>query len=144
MLCRAASCHVSPGGATHVPCWALPLRALALTLPFCALDVVQPAAVQTQGQVNDENRRPQRRRSGNSGHHLEFWGPCSALCSCLLPVGDSLRGPGSAVASMYPVPLGLLFHAEQCWVSGLPAKATLSSHREQTNKEPLQRAKPSN
>ncbi|XP_050601047.1 protein LSM14 homolog B isoform X3 [Macaca thibetana thibetana] len=28
-------------------------------------DVVQPAAVQTQGQVNDENRRPQRRRSGN-------------------------------------------------------------------------------
>ncbi|XP_008010249.1 protein LSM14 homolog B isoform X2 [Chlorocebus sabaeus] len=29
------------------------------------LDVVQPAAVQTQGQVNDENRRPQRRRSGN-------------------------------------------------------------------------------
>lgn len=30
-----------------------------------ASDVVQPAAVQTQGQVNDENRRPQRRRSGN-------------------------------------------------------------------------------
>ncbi|XP_063658787.1 protein LSM14 homolog B isoform X19 [Pan troglodytes] len=29
------------------------------------LDVVQPAAVQAQGQVNDENRRPQRRRSGN-------------------------------------------------------------------------------
>ncbi|KAM5245731.1 protein LSM14 homolog B isoform 8-T8 [Ctenodactylus gundi] len=29
------------------------------------LDVVQPAAVHTQGQVNDENRRPQRRRSGN-------------------------------------------------------------------------------
>ncbi|KAF4023453.1 hypothetical protein G4228_015482 [Cervus hanglu yarkandensis] len=29
------------------------------------LDVAQPAAVQTQGQVNDENRRPQRRRSGN-------------------------------------------------------------------------------
>ncbi|XP_070275773.1 protein LSM14 homolog B isoform X5 [Myotis yumanensis] len=28
-------------------------------------DVVQPAAVQTPGQVNDENRRPQRRRSGN-------------------------------------------------------------------------------
>eukprot|EP00071_Canis_lupus_P031096 XP_022264653.1 protein LSM14 homolog B isoform X1 [Canis lupus familiaris] len=28
-------------------------------------DVVQPAAVQSQGQVNDENRRPQRRRSGN-------------------------------------------------------------------------------
>ncbi|XP_049632307.1 protein LSM14 homolog B [Suncus etruscus] len=28
-------------------------------------DVVQPAAVQTQGLVNDENRRPQRRRSGN-------------------------------------------------------------------------------
>ncbi|XDA82452.1 hypothetical protein R6Z07F_012369 [Ovis aries] len=28
-------------------------------------DVAQPAAVQTQGQVNDENRRPQRRRSGN-------------------------------------------------------------------------------
>ncbi|KAM5245726.1 protein LSM14 homolog B isoform 3-T3 [Ctenodactylus gundi] len=28
-------------------------------------DVVQPAAVHTQGQVNDENRRPQRRRSGN-------------------------------------------------------------------------------
>ncbi|XP_024207807.1 protein LSM14 homolog B isoform X12 [Pan troglodytes] len=30
-----------------------------------AKDVVQPAAVQAQGQVNDENRRPQRRRSGN-------------------------------------------------------------------------------
>ncbi|XP_054029368.1 protein LSM14 homolog B isoform X4 [Dryobates pubescens] len=28
-------------------------------------DTVQPAPVQTQGQVNDENRRPQRRRSGN-------------------------------------------------------------------------------
>uniref|UniRef100_A0A2K5QE74 DFDF domain-containing protein n=1 Tax=Cebus imitator TaxID=2715852 RepID=A0A2K5QE74_CEBIM len=28
-------------------------------------DVVQPAAVQTQGQMNDENRRPQRRRPGN-------------------------------------------------------------------------------
>ncbi|XP_063104142.1 protein LSM14 homolog B isoform X3 [Cavia porcellus] len=28
-------------------------------------DVVQPAAAHTQGQVNDENRRPQRRRSGN-------------------------------------------------------------------------------
>ncbi|XP_057595351.1 protein LSM14 homolog B-like [Hippopotamus amphibius kiboko] len=30
-----------------------------------ASDVVQLAAVQTQGQVNDENRRPQRQRSGN-------------------------------------------------------------------------------
>ncbi|KAI5279829.1 Protein Lsm14-like B [Manis pentadactyla] len=28
-------------------------------------DVAQPTDVQTQGQVNDENRRPQRRRSGN-------------------------------------------------------------------------------
>ncbi|XP_029865531.1 protein LSM14 homolog B isoform X5 [Aquila chrysaetos chrysaetos] len=28
-------------------------------------DTVQAAPVQTQGQVNDENRRPQRRRSGN-------------------------------------------------------------------------------
>uniref|UniRef100_A0A8C9P9Y0 LSM family member 14B n=1 Tax=Spermophilus dauricus TaxID=99837 RepID=A0A8C9P9Y0_SPEDA len=28
-------------------------------------DVVPPSAVHTQGQVNDENRRPQRRRSGN-------------------------------------------------------------------------------
>ncbi|XP_042638726.1 protein LSM14 homolog B [Orycteropus afer afer] len=28
-------------------------------------DVAQPAAVQGQGRVNDENRRPQRRRSGN-------------------------------------------------------------------------------
>ncbi|XP_028926726.1 protein LSM14 homolog B isoform X3 [Ornithorhynchus anatinus] len=28
-------------------------------------DVVQPTPVQSQGQVNDENRRPQRRRSGN-------------------------------------------------------------------------------
>ncbi|XP_015503104.1 protein LSM14 homolog B isoform X4 [Parus major] len=28
-------------------------------------DTVQTAPVQTQGQVNDENRRPQRRRSGN-------------------------------------------------------------------------------
>ncbi|XP_007059855.1 protein LSM14 homolog B isoform X6 [Lepidochelys kempii] len=28
-------------------------------------DTVQPPPVQTQGQVNDENRRPQRRRSGN-------------------------------------------------------------------------------
>nr|XP_025041965.1 protein LSM14 homolog B [Pelodiscus sinensis] len=30
-----------------------------------ANDTVQPPPVQTQGQVNDENRRPQRRRSGN-------------------------------------------------------------------------------
>ncbi|XP_076207912.1 protein LSM14 homolog B isoform X4 [Aptenodytes patagonicus] len=30
-----------------------------------ANDTVQAAPVQTQGQVNDENRRPQRRRSGN-------------------------------------------------------------------------------
>ncbi|KAK7814261.1 hypothetical protein U0070_000577 [Myodes glareolus] len=30
-----------------------------------AIDVVQPAPVHTQGQVNDENRRPPRRRSGN-------------------------------------------------------------------------------
>ncbi|XP_036041178.1 protein LSM14 homolog B isoform X3 [Onychomys torridus] len=30
-----------------------------------ASDVVQPAPVHTQGQVNDENRRPPRRRSGN-------------------------------------------------------------------------------
>ncbi|XP_010568072.1 PREDICTED: protein LSM14 homolog B [Haliaeetus leucocephalus] len=29
------------------------------------VDTVQAAPVQTQGQVNDENRRPQRRRSGN-------------------------------------------------------------------------------
>ncbi|XP_032074994.1 protein LSM14 homolog B isoform X3 [Thamnophis elegans] len=28
-------------------------------------DIVDPPPVQTQGQVNDENRRPQRRRSGN-------------------------------------------------------------------------------
>ncbi|XP_026553202.1 protein LSM14 homolog B isoform X3 [Pseudonaja textilis] len=28
-------------------------------------DIVDPTPVQTQGQVNDENRRPQRRRSGN-------------------------------------------------------------------------------
>ncbi|XP_056668861.1 protein LSM14 homolog B [Monodelphis domestica] len=28
-------------------------------------DIVQPVTVQNQGQVNDENRRPQRRRSGN-------------------------------------------------------------------------------
>ncbi|XP_032507893.1 LOW QUALITY PROTEIN: protein LSM14 homolog B-like [Phocoena sinus] len=30
-----------------------------------ASDAAQPAAGQTQGQVNDENRRPQRRRSGD-------------------------------------------------------------------------------
>ncbi|XP_015503103.1 protein LSM14 homolog B isoform X3 [Parus major] len=30
-----------------------------------SVDTVQTAPVQTQGQVNDENRRPQRRRSGN-------------------------------------------------------------------------------
>ncbi|XP_039575175.1 protein LSM14 homolog B isoform X3 [Passer montanus] len=30
-----------------------------------SVDTVQAAPVQTQGQVNDENRRPQRRRSGN-------------------------------------------------------------------------------
>uniref|UniRef100_A0A8D1XX38 LSM family member 14B n=1 Tax=Sus scrofa TaxID=9823 RepID=A0A8D1XX38_PIG len=30
-----------------------------------ASDAVQPPAAQTSGQVNDENRRPQRRRSGN-------------------------------------------------------------------------------
>ncbi|KAM6163956.1 protein LSM14 homolog B isoform 2-T2 [Rhynchocyon petersi] len=30
-----------------------------------ASDLAQPAAAQSQGQVNDENRRPQRRRSGN-------------------------------------------------------------------------------
>ena len=29
------------------------------------IDVVQPAPVHTQGQVNDENRRPPRMRSGN-------------------------------------------------------------------------------
>uniref|UniRef100_A0A8D0HBS4 LSM family member 14B n=1 Tax=Sphenodon punctatus TaxID=8508 RepID=A0A8D0HBS4_SPHPU len=34
-------------------------------LPNKPSDTVQPAPVQTQGQVNDENRRPQRRRSGN-------------------------------------------------------------------------------
>ncbi|XP_053103893.1 protein LSM14 homolog B isoform X2 [Hemicordylus capensis] len=28
-------------------------------------DTVEPTPIQTQGQVNDENRRPQRRRSGN-------------------------------------------------------------------------------
>ncbi|XP_061864893.1 protein LSM14 homolog B isoform X5 [Colius striatus] len=33
--------------------------------PSCLVDTVQAAPVQTQGQVNDENRRPQRRRSGN-------------------------------------------------------------------------------
>lgn len=32
--------------------------------PSCSVDTVQAAPVQTQGQVNDENRRPQRRRSG--------------------------------------------------------------------------------
>ncbi|XP_065610501.1 protein LSM14 homolog B isoform X2 [Cyrtonyx montezumae] len=33
-----------------------------------AADVVPATPVQTQGQVNDENRRPQRRRSGNRGN----------------------------------------------------------------------------
>ncbi|XP_070600603.1 protein LSM14 homolog B isoform X3 [Erythrolamprus reginae] len=32
---------------------------------YFVLDIVAPPPVQTQGQVNDENRRPQRRRSGN-------------------------------------------------------------------------------
>ncbi|XP_015152151.1 protein LSM14 homolog B isoform X5 [Gallus gallus] len=33
-----------------------------------AVDAVPATPVQTQGQVNDENRRPQRRRSGNRGN----------------------------------------------------------------------------
>ncbi|XP_021272036.1 protein LSM14 homolog B isoform X3 [Numida meleagris] len=33
-----------------------------------AVDTVPATPVQTQGQVNDENRRPQRRRSGNRGN----------------------------------------------------------------------------
>ncbi|KAM7038100.1 protein LSM14 homolog B isoform 4-T4 [Acridotheres tristis] len=37
----------------------------ASVYPSCSVDTVQAAPVQTQGQVNDENRRPQRRRSGN-------------------------------------------------------------------------------
>lgn len=37
---------------------------------LCTLDVVQPAPVHAQGQVNDENRRPPRRRSGNAHGHL--------------------------------------------------------------------------
>lgn len=68
-----------------------------LNLPFCALDVAQPATVQTQGQVNDENRRPQRRRSGNSCRHL-CSGPAShpgalclrCACFCLGPPRDAL------------------------------------------------------
>lgn len=57
-----------------------------LTLSFCALDVVQPTAVQSQGQVNDENRRPQRRRSGNSCCcHLSSGEPrATRLCSASL------------------------------------------------------------
>jgi hypothetical protein len=56
-----------------VPCfddWVLASAELCLNSSFCALDVVQPAAVHTPGQVNDENRRPQRRRSGNTCCHL--------------------------------------------------------------------------
>ena len=37
----------------------------ALPSSKTASDAVQPPAAQTSGQVNDENRRPQRRRSGN-------------------------------------------------------------------------------
>ncbi|XP_030144219.1 protein LSM14 homolog B isoform X3 [Taeniopygia guttata] len=44
-----------PRGARQVP----PANSKA------SVDTVQAAPVQTQGQVNDENRRPQRRRSGN-------------------------------------------------------------------------------
>ncbi|OXB78447.1 UNVERIFIED_CONTAM: hypothetical protein H355_007477 [Colinus virginianus] len=34
----------------------------------CSVDAVPATPVQSQGQVNDENRRPQRRRSGNRGN----------------------------------------------------------------------------
>lgn len=39
-------------------------RQVPQTNSKASVDTVQAAPVQTQGQVNDENRRPQRRRSG--------------------------------------------------------------------------------
>lgn len=59
-----------PAGSPRLLSPAPATAGVCLTLPSCALDVAQPAAVQTQGQVNDENRRPPRRRSGTSRCHL--------------------------------------------------------------------------
>lgn len=58
--------------AVVVPCFGGWVLASAGAWPYsslCASDVVPPAAVHSQGQVNDENRRPQRRRSGNTCGH---------------------------------------------------------------------------
>lgn len=51
------------GALQHWAAWGLFLCSFKV-YPSCSVDTVQAAPVQTQGQVNDENRRPQRRRSG--------------------------------------------------------------------------------
>lgn len=59
--------------------WVLASAGALPHFSLCTLDVVQPAPVHTQGQVNDENRRPPRRRSGNSHGH-EQQGHFACLC----------------------------------------------------------------
>uniref|UniRef100_A0A8D1UYJ7 LSM family member 14B n=1 Tax=Sus scrofa TaxID=9823 RepID=A0A8D1UYJ7_PIG len=73
-----------------------------------ASDAVQPPAAQTSGQVNDENRRPQRRRSGESCC-LRPRAPSttqarSAGRGCP-PPRPTMSGPGSAAASTCSAPL---------------------------------------
>lgn len=69
-----------------VVCFGGCVLASAGTFPhfsLCTLDVVQPAPVHTPGQVNDENRRPPRRRSGNA-MATESIATSSRLCfACL-------------------------------------------------------------
>ena len=129
---------------------ALLSQVLCLTLPFCALDVAQPAAVQTQGQVNDENRRPQRRRSGNSCCHLSSGEPRttrsrSAYRSCPLLRGRRFQGAGlsGSFGVLCPRFVFCLTPSNADLVAYQPG-LSFPSHREQTNKESLQRAKPSN
>lgn len=96
-----------PRGAACPPRWAL-LWGRWPYSPFCTLDAVQPPAAQTSGQVNDENRRPQRRRSGESCC-LRPRAPSttqarSAGRGCP-PPRPTVSGPGSAAASTCSAPL---------------------------------------
>lgn len=91
-----------PGRCCPLPALAYALAGACLTLPFCALDVAQPATVQAQGQVNDENRRPQRRRSGNSRCHLSP-GPEPPRCSAC-PARFSVGLLEGALSSLSCVP----------------------------------------
>uniref|UniRef100_A0A8C0ZJ43 LSM family member 14B n=1 Tax=Cyanistes caeruleus TaxID=156563 RepID=A0A8C0ZJ43_CYACU len=54
-----------------------------------SVDTVQAAPVQTQGQVNDENRRPQRRRSGEEQTGKIIF-PTSLSFSCCNACSDFL------------------------------------------------------